>query len=92
MDALAPTQPSMKLNWLVEFGDVCRPLQDIHTDTGLPKLIEPVQDRITRGLEGRCDGLTIIFRVDARRGLMHAFRGPKRLVKAALAALAGTGR
>lgn len=79
---------SEPVNWIVEFGSVRKRLEDIHPDTGLPKLIAPIKERIEQALQGKCEGLTVIFRVDPSRGLMHAFRGPKRFVRAAQAALA----
>ena len=85
--AVAFEEGAEPVHWVVEFGSLRKRLEDIHPDTGLPGVIAPVKARIEQGLEGRRDGLTVIFRVDPRRGLMHAFRGPESVVRAARAAL-----
>lgn len=76
------------VNWFVEFGSLRKQLEEIHPDTGLPELIAPIKDRIEQALKGKRGSLTVTFRVDPRRGLMHALTGPESLVRAAQASLA----
>ena len=79
---------SSHVQWVVQFGDVEKPLDQISPQTGLPRLILPVQERYLRALsDSGYDGLTVIFRLDPSRGLTHALRGPRSVVARAQAAL-----
>ena len=78
---------SEPVHWVVEFGSIRKPLNEIHADTGIPKLVEPVKARIESALIGNYAGLTIVFRIDPARGLMHALQGPESVVRRAQAAL-----
>jgi hypothetical protein len=76
------------VQWVVQFGDVEKPLDQISPQTGLPGLISPVQRRFAHALSDNIyDGLTVIFRLDPSRGLTHALRGPRSVVARAQAAL-----
>jgi hypothetical protein len=79
---------SAGVKWVVQFGDVEKPLDEISAQTGLPGLISLVQKRYAQVLpENDYGGLTIIFRLDPSRGLTHALRGPRSVVARAQAAL-----
>ena len=75
--AEAVSQPSDAVDWIVQFGDVEKKLQDIHPDTGLPAMIAPLKCRIEDRLPADARrGLAIVFRIDPQRGLVHTLRGP----------------
>jgi hypothetical protein len=79
---------SEAVDWIVRLGDIEKVLQDIHPDTGLPALIAPFKCRIEEQLsETDRRGLSIIFRIDPRHGLVHMLRGPASTVSSAEKAL-----
>ena len=84
---LAWEKGSKPVQWMVEFGSIIRPLHEIHPDTGLHRLIGPTKERLERALQGDFGELTVVLRIDPVKGLMHAFRGPERIVRKAQAAL-----
>lgn len=79
---------SESVDWIVKFGDVEKMLQDVHPDTGLPALIAPFKCRIEEQLSGvDRRGLSIVFRIDPRHGLVHTLRGPASTVSSVEKAL-----
>ena len=86
--AAAEPEKGGSVAFIVQFGDVERVLEDVHPDTGLPVLIAPFKRRIEEILSGRdVRGLSIVFRVDPRRGLVHTVRGDSSAVASAARAL-----
>ena len=81
---------SEPVRWIVELGPVRKSLDEIHSNTGLHRLIEPTKARIEAALNGNSGGLTVVFRIDPARGLMHAFQGPASVVRRAQAVLKST--
>jgi hypothetical protein len=85
--AIALDKRSKPVKWVVEFGSVTKSLDEIHDDTGLPRLLGPTKERLESALKGEFGGLTVVFRIDPAKGLMHAFRGPELVVRKAQAAM-----
>jgi hypothetical protein len=82
---------SKPVQWIVEFGSIARPLEEIHPDTGLPRLVSPTKERLESALKGDFSELTVVLRIDPAKGVMHAFRGPQRIVREARDALKNSG-
>ena len=82
--ALTLDERSMGVEWIVEFGSIRKPLDQIHPDTGIARLVAPLKQRIENA---DCSGLTVILRIDPAKGLMHALQGSETVVRKAQAAL-----
>lgn len=85
--AAALDERSKPVKWVVEFGSVRKPLDEIHPDTGIPGLVAPLRQRIEAALQDDDRGLTVLLRIDPNKGLMHAFQGRESVVRRAQAAL-----
>lgn len=74
------------MQWIVEFGSLQKRLDDIHADTGIPQLAEPLKMRFARHAHHFAE-VTIILKIDPARGLVYALRGSRDAVSRAQAAL-----